>query len=88
MHIAIYREQYSIRPLSIEAAKLTFGSIHDDSHGTMHVPLQASLFAEYEPELLQRDAVTERDLHGYRTYLDYHPDGEAGAFSLDREKIN
>jgi hypothetical protein len=88
IHVAIYKEQFSVRPRSLDPVSLSFGSSNDEIFGTMHTPLQASLFAAYEPELIQHEAVTEDDLRGYRTYLEYHPDGEAGAFGLDAEKIH
>ncbi|AXC15882.1 hypothetical protein ACPOL_6670 [Acidisarcina polymorpha] len=88
IHIAIYREEFVGRPDAVDTASLSLGSVEDDVFGVMHIPLEASMFAQHEPELILETVVSEEDLQGYRTYLDYHSDGSQGAFGIPPTRVN
>lgn len=69
-HIAIYANKFSARPLTVDPASLTLGSVDDEGEqiGMMHLPLSREAFARDRPVFISQTPVTEEELEGYRMW--------------------
>jgi hypothetical protein len=71
VHIRIYKPRYVNRPVHVDLADLTLGTIHDpDGFGIGHLPINRRTFKAWEPKLIRVDDVDESELDGYRMWRD------------------
>jgi hypothetical protein len=78
IHIALYKNRYSQRPLQIDERILTFGRIDDPGgFGIGHLPLRRGSFAAWFPVRIQHSQVTDEELEGYRIWYE----SEGGVFN-------
>ena len=69
VHVRLYKNRFGTRPKIVDFATLTLGSIHDpDGCGLGHVPLTATVFQAWNPEVLAESPVAEAELDGYREW--------------------
>ena len=63
IHLRIYKENFAIRPESIEMRALSLGSINDpDGFGVGHIPLACATFGSWLPAKFRSDPVTDDEL--------------------------
>jgi hypothetical protein len=68
-HIRIYKNKYNQRPVSIDTATLSLGSIYDtDGAGIGHTPLDRKAFDNWNPEVIRYEDVLEEELEGYHIW--------------------
>lgn len=78
IHIALYKNRYSQRPVEIDERILTFGKMGDsDGFGIGHLPLSRGSFAAWFPVRIQHSQVTDEELEGYRIWHE----SEGGVFN-------
>jgi hypothetical protein len=78
VHIRLYKERFSERPIQVETGLLTLGSIHDkDGFGFGHLSILRDLFASWDPLLIATETLDEEELEGYKMW----PDSNGGYFS-------
>jgi hypothetical protein len=70
VHLRLYKERLQSRPEQIATADLTIGSIDDEDgiFGMGHLPLDASTFESWRPELIHVEGVAEAELEGYQVW--------------------
>jgi hypothetical protein len=69
VHVRVYKNRFEERPVTIDAATLSLGTINDkDGFGMGHLPMTRSAFAAWEPVLLQRGSVEPAELEGYEIW--------------------
>ena len=69
VHIRLYKNIFSERPHSVDASKLSLGSIYDpDGFGMGHLPLTKKVFDSWEPILISRAPVSAEELEGYEEW--------------------
>ena len=77
VHIRLYKNKFSTRPVQVQPATLDLGSIHDpDGFGMGHMPLSYSAFLAWEPTFLTAQGLDEDELEGYR----YWQEAQGGYF--------
>jgi hypothetical protein len=65
--IRIYKQRFAARPETVDPSMLVVGTIHDtDGFGIGHMPVAASTFSAWNPQLIVRTEVAESELDGYR----------------------
>jgi len=71
IHIALYKNRHSQRPLQIDERILTFGRMDDSGgFGIGHLPLSRGSFAAWLPVRIQHSQVIDEDLEGYRIWYE------------------
>jgi hypothetical protein len=66
VHVRVYREVFSSRPVRVDESALTLGSLRDPKgFGMGHLPLSRRTFAAWKPQFIKLSTVTaeERDLY-------------------------
>jgi hypothetical protein len=70
-HLRIYKNKYQQRPVSIDSATLSLGSIYDqDGFGVGDTPLDRKAFEDRNPEVIAYEDVTAEELEGYQLWKD------------------
>jgi hypothetical protein len=60
VHVRIYKENFAIRPQSVEMRALSLGSINGpDGFGVGHVPLSCATLGSWLPAKFRSDPVTD-----------------------------
>ena len=71
VHVRIYQQKFSSRPISIDPASLTLGKLGDkEAFSIGHVPLSRKTFASWKPIFISQQSVSENELEGYRIWKD------------------
>ena len=71
VHVRIYKNKFNERPKSIDTSTLSLGKIGDsDGFGIGHAPLAKEGFKKWNPEFLVTETVTDRELEGYKLYIE------------------
>jgi len=66
VHIRIYKNKFSQRPMQVDLKVLTLGTIHDpEGFGMGHLPLARATFASWQPVLITQTTVSADELAGY-----------------------
>jgi hypothetical protein len=69
VHVRVYKQKFSSRPVSIDPASLTLGKLGDkDGFSIGHLPLSRRTFASWQPVFISRQPVLDSELKGYRTW--------------------
>jgi hypothetical protein len=69
VHVRIYKEKYLFRPASVDPASLTLGKLKDkDGFSIGHLPLSWQTFASWDPVFLSQQAVSDKELEGYKAW--------------------
>jgi hypothetical protein len=69
VHIRLYKNVFSGRPVNIDFKSLTLGSINDpDGFGVGHLPVTPGTFSSWHPVLIARTAVSQEELEGYEEW--------------------
>jgi hypothetical protein len=69
VHVRVYQQKFATRPTSVDPASLTLGKLSDkDSFSIGHLPLSRKTFSSWEPVFISQQAVSERELEGYKTW--------------------
>jgi hypothetical protein len=69
VHVRLYKNKFPLRPLPVDPATLSLGSIYDaDGFGMGHMPLSYSEFDAWLPLHMSDGSVTEEELEGYREW--------------------
>lgn len=69
VHVRVYKQKFSSRPVSVDPASLTLGKLGDkDGFSIGHLPLSRPTFASWQPEFISQQSVMDSELEGYRTW--------------------
>ena len=80
VHVRVYAETFSERPVAVDPASLTLATVHDESFGFGHLPLHPSEFERWQPERFGHAPVEPEELDGYEIWRDAADGGEAGVW--------
>ena len=76
----LYAKRYDERPQDVADEELTLGTIHDEEFGLGHLPLDASAFESWKPELIRHTAVDPEELEGYVMWRQAEDEGTGGVW--------
>jgi hypothetical protein len=81
IHIRLYKNIFTTRPLKVDESKLTLGTIHDpDGFGMGHLPLSVDEFRSWRPEFVVKSTVRRDELEGYELWKESH----GGVFEIPK----
>jgi hypothetical protein len=69
IHLKIYTNKYTERPIAVDINTLSTGSVYDeDEFGIGHLPANRKVFDSWSPIAIAFDEVTNDDLEGYEIW--------------------
>jgi hypothetical protein len=69
VHIRLYKNTFSERPVQIDPSRLSVGTINDpDGFGMGHLPISRNEFQSWDPALIMQSKVTPDELEGYEEW--------------------
>jgi hypothetical protein len=79
VHARLYNNKFGSRPVSIDPAVLSLGSILEGNAGIGHTPLSLQGFLKWQPVLMMTTMVTEGELVGYNFWKNSSPNRSANS---------
>lgn len=66
IHLKIYKNKYTERPITVDINTLSSGSVYEeDEFGIGHLPVDKKVFDSWSPVAMTFDEVTNDELEGY-----------------------
>jgi len=68
VHLRIYKQKFSSRPMTVDPGSLTVGMLGDAEFSIPHLPLSRKRFASWKPTFISQQSVQASELEGYRLW--------------------
>ena len=80
VHVRVYAKTYPDRPQEVADDELYLGTVHDEEFGLGHLPLDATTFAKWEPEVIRGTTLEAEELEGYEIWREAEDEGAGGVW--------